>query len=230
MSLEIEKKFLVGNFEEAYKNLTNDFGKHVYKLKPGFWWCNNYESSENMLNIQEPKLSKNEVSAIKDIGEFTLPIQNYQYIRLRVLNQKKYIVTFKIKSLVNNIEQNIEYEFEVEKDIFKRIALYLIETAFIFYYNIKETWEFNFDDIKIEISKFNDLKDSYIEIETLGDNEEELFSKLNKSLKKFFNYSIKEETKSYAKLSSIENMKTLKRLKLSQYSREGYRCLQKYLV
>ena len=229
MSLEIEKKFIVGSFEETFEKLKNDFGKYIYNLKPGFWWCNNYTGLENMLNLEIPKLSKKEVSVIKDIANFILPDQNFQYIRLRIHNKKKYIVTFKIKLLVNKIEQNTEYEFEVDKAVFKRIALYLKNTSSVFYYNIKESWEFSYNDIKIEISKFNDLKDSYIEVETLGEHNKELFSKLDNIIKRLSDYNMKEETRNYSELSYVENRKILKNLKLSQYSRKGIKILEKYL-
>ena len=48
----------------------------------------------------------------------------------------QYVLTFKTKSLVNNTEENMEYEFDVDKEMFKRVLSYLEETSLVFYYNV----------------------------------------------------------------------------------------------
>lgn len=231
MALEIEKKYIVGNFSWTLKKLINDFGEYNKITRHGFWWCNNYNGMDNILEIKSPKIFKKDIIIIKNIGEFIIPDQDYQYIRLRIMDNKEHVITFKIKSLVNKIEQNTEYEFLLEKDIFKRIVEHLKDISFIFYYNIKEIYEFidNKNDIKIELSKFNDLKNQYIEIEATGENEKELNNKLNKTLNRFSDYKLKDETRNYCELSYGENRENLKKLKLSQYSREGFKILRDFL-
>jgi hypothetical protein len=231
VSFEIEKKYIVGNFSESLKQLENDFGEFKKIVKTGFWWCSNYNGLENILEIKNPKILKKDIVIVKDIGEFIIPAQDYQFARLRVTNGNEYLITFKIKNLVNKIEQNTEYEFILEKDSFIRIADYLKDTSFIFYYNVKETYEFHDknNELKIELSKFNDLKDSYIEVEITGEDEKILTEKLAKSLELFSAYKLKEETRNYSELSYNENKENLKRLKLSQYSREGLKILMNYL-
>lgn len=230
MSLEIEKKFIVGNFTKTFESLKKDFENYSHIIKQGFWWCNNYNGIENILNITNPLFSKKEVAIIKDIFEIIIPDQDFQFIRLRININKinKFLLTFKIKSIVNKIEQNTEYEFEIYKNIFKRLSLFLQDTAFIFYYNIKESWEFSKDNIKIELSKLNDLKDSFLEIEAVGDNEKELLNNVENALKDFSEYNIKEEPRSYLELSRNENKNSLKNLKLSQYSRKASTILQNF--
>lgn len=229
MSLEIEKKYLVAKFDEILNKLSSSFGKFDHKIKKGFWWCNNFSGIESVLDINDPKLFKKEVAVIKDIGEFTIPVQDYQYVRLRIVNDNIFMVTFKIKSLVNNIEQNTEYEFSVDKDLFDRLAHFLKDTSLIFYFNIKESWEFMKDDIKIEISKFNDQKDSFVEIEITGNKEEQLSSKLEDFIKDYFQFNLKEEPRNYCELSHQENREKLRRIKLSQYSRDAFKKLQEDL-
>lgn len=230
MSLEIEKKFIVGNFTRTFEKLKKDFENYSHVVKHGFWWCNNYNGIENILNVINPLFSKKEVAIIKDIFEIIIPDQDFQFIRLRVNidETNKYLLTFKIKSIVNKIEQNTEYEFEIYKNIFKRLVLFLQDTAFIFYYNIKESWGFSKNNINIELSKINDLRDSYLEIEALGDNEKELFNTIENALKDFSEYNIKEEPRSYLELSRAENKNLLKNLKLSQYSRKASIILQNF--
>ncbi len=231
MSLEVEKKFIVKNFEETLKNLIDRYGKYSFHNKSGFWFCSNLIGSENILDIQETRILKKDVDVIKDIGEFAIPVQDFQYVRLRIYDKKKYILTFKNKSMLNNIEQNTEYEFDIDSDIFKRVVFYLKETALIFYYNIKKTYEFKLDsNTKIELSKFNDLKDTYIEIETVGEEEKELFSKIDKVTHDLNNLELREEPRSYVALSRSENAMSLKRVKLQQYSKNAYKCIQDYLA
>jgi len=230
LSLEIEKKFIVGDFSNTFEKLKSDFKTYSHIVKHGFWWCNNYNGIENILEVNRTIFSKKEVVIIRDICELIIPDQDFQFIRLRMnINQiKQFFLTFKIKSIINNIEQNTEYEFEVNKNIFKRLASYLHDTSFIFYHNIKETWEFNKDDIKIEISKLNDLKDSYLEIEIIGNNEKELLAKLDNFLNKLTLSNIKEEPRTYLELSRNENKNSLKSIKLSHYSRKANMLLQNY--
>jgi hypothetical protein len=229
LSLEIEKKYIVGNFDGTITRLKNQFGKYVINEKLGFWWCNNHDGIENILDIENTKILKKEIINIKDIGEFNMPVENFEYIRLRIFDKKKYVVTFKNKSLVNNIEHNVEYEFETDFDTFKRITYYLKDTALIFYYNVKKTWLFSAFGCKIELSTFNDLKDSYIEVETTGENEKKLSEKLNSFLEKMDKYNLIEEPRKYVELSRIENKENLKRIKISKYSRDAYNILSKYL-
>ena len=229
MSLEIEKKYLVGNFDEILNILKKEFGEYNIKNKSGFWFCSNCSKYESILELKETKISKKEVSFIKEIGEISLPIQDYDFVRVRIVNNDKYFITFKNKGLISNIEKNIEYEFEIEKDILERIIIFLKENSSIFYYNIKKSYEFHKDDVSIELSKFNDLKNPYLEIEVTGDNEEFLFSKIRKIIKKFDQYSLKEESRNYVVLSFTENKNILKYMKLSQYSRNAFIELQKKL-
>ncbi len=230
MSLEIEKKFIIGNFTKTFEKLKKDFENYSHIVKHGFWWCNNYNGIENILNVTTPLFSKKEVAIIKDIFEIIIPDQEFQFIRLRInINEvNRFQLTFKIKSIVNKIEQNTEYEFDIYKNTFKRLVLFLQDTAFIFYYNIKESWEFINNNIKIELSKINDLKDSYLEIESVGNSEKELLNSVENALKDFSEYNIKEEPRSYLELSRNENKNTLKNLKLSQYSRKASTILQNF--
>lgn len=231
MNLEIEKKFVIGDFSKSFEKLKINYKKYNHVVKYGFWWCNNYNCNENILEVNSPKFSKKEVIIIKDICEILIPDHDFQFIRLRInINEtKKYLLTFKIKSLINKIEHNTEYEFELNNKIFKRLVSYLQGTAFIFYYNIKECWEFFKEDIKIEISKLNDLKDPYMEIETTGNNEKGLVNKLEHILNEFSSYNIKEEPRTYLELSRNENKTALKNLKLNHYSKNANDILKNYL-
>lgn len=228
MNLEIEKKFLIGDFSKSFEKLKTDYKNFNHIVKYGFWWCNNYNGTENILEVNDSKFAKKEIIIIKDICEILIPDHDFQFVRLRInINDtKKYLLTFKIKSIINKIEHNTEYEFELSNKIFKRLLSYLLDTAFIFYFNIKESWEFFKDDIKIEISKLNDLKDSYLEIETTGNNEKELMNKLENILKNFSGYDIKEEPRTYMELSRNENNNSLKNLKLTNYSKKANIILQ----
>ncbi|OHD29225.1 MAG: hypothetical protein A2086_16670 [Spirochaetes bacterium GWD1_27_9] len=223
MALEMEKKFIVLNFSQLFEQLKRDFGKFDFESKTGFWFANNFSGLESMIELPDPKFLKKDVLLIKDIGEFELPIQDFRFIRLRIINNEKFMITFKMKMLVNKIEQNTEYEYEVDKDVFMRVLNFLNETSLIFYYNKKESYEFSVGEIKIEISKFNDLKDSYLEVEVLGKDENILNTKLQKFLEKMGNYSLKEESRNYAELSAIENRLTLRNQKLSNYSKEAFK-------
>ena len=231
LNLEIEKKFIIGDFSKSFEKLKINYKNYNHIIKHGFWWCNNYNGNENILEVNNPKFSKKEIIIIKNICEILIPDYEFQFVRLRInKNQiKHYLLTFKIKSIVNKIEHNTEYEFEINSTTFKRLIPYLQDTAFIFYYNIKECWEFFKDDIKIEISKLNDLKDSYLEIETTGKNEKELVNKLENILEEFKDYNIKEEPRSYLELSRNENKNSLKNLKLTHYSKKANNILQNYL-
>jgi len=229
MNLEIEKKFSVPDFKITLEKLKNDFGNFTLTRKDGFWWCNNYNSLNKILSVEKPLINKKDVIIIKNIGEFYLPDDNYDYIRLRINEKKLRKITFKNKSMVNNTEQNLEYEFDVDDEKFKKISSYLKEKALIFYCNTKETWEFQKNDIKVQLSKISDLKDSYIEIETTGNTEKTLHDKLNKFLTMITDYKLKEEIKNYVELYFHENNEKLKALTLGQYSREAYKMLEKYL-
>ncbi|HOF00331.1 MAG TPA: CYTH domain-containing protein [Spirochaetota bacterium] len=227
--LEIEKKYFVGNFDDTLKLLQKRFEKYDTYVKSGFWWRSNCSGLENILDLGEPKLLKKEASIIKEIGEFVFPAQDYDFLRIRIINGVKYSVTFKNKALVKNIERNTEYEFEIEKELLLRIIDFLKENCFIFYYNIKESKVFNKKDISIELSTFNDLVSPYLEIEALGDNERELFSKIEQTISQLNLTSLKEEPKNYVELSFMENKNRLKNVKLSTYSREAFKELQNKL-
>ncbi|HNZ26280.1 MAG TPA: CYTH domain-containing protein [Spirochaetota bacterium] len=227
--LEIEKKYFVGNFDDTLKLLQKRFEKYDTYVKSGFWWRSNCSGLENILDLGEPKLLKKEASIIKEIGEFVFPAQDYDFLRIRIINGVKYSVTFKNKALVKNIERNTEYEFEIEKELLLRIIDFLKENCFIFYYNIKESRVFNKKDISIELSTFNDLVSPYLEIEALGDNERELFSKIEQTISQLNLTSLKEEPKNYVELSFMENKNRLKNVKLSTYSREAFKELQNKL-
>jgi len=230
MNLEIEKKFSVPDFKTTFEKLKKDFGKYDHTKKEGFWWCNNYNSINKILNIEKPAIIKKDVIIIKSIGELNLPDDSYDYIRLRISGNNLKKITFKNKSLVNNTEQNLEYEFDIDDEKFKKVVSYLKEKAFIFYCNTKETWEFKKNDIKIQLSKISDLKDSYIEVETTGSTEKILHDKLNKFLIMITDYKLKEEIKNYVELYFHENSEKLKTSTLGRYSRDAYKILEKYLI
>ena len=127
---------------------------------------------------------------------------------------------------MNKTEKNIEYEFEIERNTLKLVVDYLKDNALIFYYNIKETFEFHNNDIKIELSKFDVLKDYYIEIEVTGEKENILNNKLNEYLNKLEILPLlKEEARSYFELSMNENREKLKNIKLSTYSKNAIKNL-----
>lgn len=225
MSFEIEKKFLVNNYKEVFNFFKNKYGEPLLVKKAGFWWCSNYEGDKNILEVNNPKILRKDVEIIKDLTEFIYPVQDYQFIRVRIVD-KNFYITLKNKSLVNNIEKNTEYEFEIKKKVLKTVINYLKDSAFIFYYNIKETFEFHKNDIKIELSKFDVLKDYYLEIEVTGEKESILYDKLNKYLNELSSLSLKEESRSYFELSMNENRERLKNMKLSYYSKEGIKNLE----
>ena len=229
MSFEIEKKFVVGCFSQTLEDLKRDFGAFKHCIKNGFWWCNNYSISNNMLDITQPKFYKKDVFAIKDITEAMIPEEDFQFIRLRIIDNSIYLMTLKIKNLVNNIEKNSEYEFELENETFSRVVQYLKDIAHIFYFNTKETWEFNGNDLKIELSKVSDLKESYLEIEVTSKDENELTNLFFKKLVPFERYNIKEEPKSYFELFLRENSLLLKNQKLSQFSKKGINILSQII-
>jgi adenylate cyclase class IV len=231
LNFEIEKKFIIGDFSKTFEMLKANFKNYTHTIKHGFWWCNSYNSIENILEVNNPIFSKKDIILIKNICEILIPDHDFQFVRLRInINEiKKYLLTFKIKSIVNKIEHNTEYEFEITNNTFKRLVSFLQGTAFIFYYNIKETWEFFKDDIKIEISKLNDLKDPYLEIETIGNDKTKLVKKLENILNEFKSYDIKEEPRTYLELSRNENKNALRNIKLSQYSKKANIILQDFL-
>ena len=229
MGFEIEKKFLVGNYNETLEMLKKDFGKDAVRSKAGFWFAGNFTGMECMTSLPDPKFFKKELAMIKDIGEFDIPLQDFQYARLRIVNRDRYMITFKSKSIQNKMEQNVEYEFELKKNVFARILNFLSEGNLVFYYNIKDSIEFKSNDMKIELSKINDLKDSYLEVEVTGENESLLKNKLGKYIKKFDSYSLKDEPRNYSELSYFENRNALKNMKVSQYSKEALKEINKKL-
>jgi len=225
LSFEIEKKFLVNNYREVFNFFKKKYGEPTFIKKAGFWWCSNYEEDKNILEIDNPIILKKDVEVIKDLTEFIFPVQDYQFTRIRVID-KNFYITFKNKSVVNKTEKNIEYEFEIERNTLKLVVDYLKDNALIFYYNIKETFEFHNNDIKIELSKFDVLKDYYIEIEVTGEKENILNNKLNEYLNKLEILPLlKEEARSYFELSMNENREKLKNIKLSTYSKNAIKNL-----
>ncbi len=229
MALEIEKKFIVRNPEKTLQMLKDRFGDHELQTKAGFWWCSNYTGITQFITVTEPKIGRDIVTSVKDIAEFMINPEEFDYLRLRVVNNEKYIVTFKTKSLIKGTEQNVEYEYETEKERFMEILRYLEGAGFIFYSNIKKTLLFKEKDFSIEYSTFNDLKDPYIEVELVGKTENVLHLRLNKFLNVFKEYQIRPETRSYAEISSKENLPRLKQMKLSQYSAEAINDLKNIL-
>lgn len=228
MAFEIEKKFLVNNYKDTLSFFKERYGEPNLVKKAGFWWCNNNSGDKNILEIKDTKFLKKDVERIKDLTEFLFIIQDYQYLRIRIIDKNRYYLTLKNKNIINNIEKNVEYEFEIDSDTLKSVIDYLKDNAFIFYYNIKETFEFKNkkDDIKIELSKFNILKDYYLEIEVTGENENMLYEKLNKYLNKELDcLSLKNETRNYFELSLLENRDKLKNVKLSTFSKESFKNL-----
>lgn len=229
MSFEIEKKYFVTNFDETLKRLKSDFGRFFISEKCGFWWTDNYEGSESILEVNRPVILRKDVELLKELGDFVLPEQDFQFLRLRVVNNKIFKVTFKTIVLVNNVEQNTEYEFEVELEEFKKIVRYLQERFHIFYYNTKKSWVFKQKFLRIELSRLNDLNNAYIEFEVKGNNKKLLTYKLNEAMKLFKDYTLLEESANYVELSRQENRVSLKSKKLKDYSNEGLDILQALL-
>lgn len=229
MSFEIEKKFKVLNHDLTANRLENEFKKIGTSVKVGFWWTENEAPWCPVTSDGTHKISKKNIETINKLTELKIPEEDFQFIRLRILDNKKYVITLKNKAIVNRIEQNIEYEYECEEDVFRTIAKFLSEGFYIFYYNVKTTTLFTLNDAKIELSKFNDLKNSYLEIEVTGNDKAKLENRLDEILKLFENYPIVEEPENYNKLSRNENMRTLENKKLKDYSKEALKQLQKTL-
>lgn len=229
MNYEIEKKYVVKDFSKIIDALKKDFGNCELRSKSGFWFADNLIGDEIFLDVNNTQFSKKKVSSIKEIGEFEIPELDFQYIRLRIVNNEVFIVTLKIKNLTNNIEQNVEYEFDSDEETFCRIAAYLKENATVFYYNIKESYEFKKGDLKIELSKFNNLKDAYLEVEFVGENEAELVKELERELSKFESYELKEEPRSYMELAKSENRALFKNVKLISYSKDAIKEMERVI-
>lgn len=226
MSFEIEKKFKVLNHDSATKRLESEFKKIGTSVKMGFWWTENEDPWCLVTSDGTHKISKKNIETINKLTELKIPEEDFQFIRLRILDNEKYIVTLKNKAIVNNIEQNVEYEYECEEDVFRTIAKFLSEGFYIFYYNVKTTTLFTLKDVNIELSKFNDLKNSYLEVEVTGSDKTKLESRLDEILKLFDDYPIVEEPENYNKLSRNENARTLENKKLKDYSKEALKLLQ----
>lgn len=226
MSFEIEKKFKVLNHDSAAKRLESEFKKIGTSVKMGFWWTENEDPWCLVTSDGTHKISKKNIETINKLTELKIPEEDFQFIRLRILDNEKYIVTLKNKAIVNNIEQNVEYEYECEEDVFRTIAKFLSEGFYIFYYNVKTTTLFTLKDVNIELSKFNDLKNSYLEVEVTGSDKTKLESRLDEILKLFDDYPIVEEPENYNKLSRNENARTLENKKLKDYSKEALKLLQ----
>lgn len=226
MSFEIEKKFKVLNYDSVANLLENEFKKINTSVKMGFWWTENEDPWCPVISDGTHKISKKNIEIINKLTELKIPEEDFQFIRLRILDNQKYVVTLKNKTLVNRIEQNVEYEYECEEETFRSIAKFLSEGFYIFYYNIKTTTLFTHNDVNIELSKFNDLRNPYLEIEVTGNNKESLEKRLDEILKLFTDYPIVEEPENYNKLSRNENARTLENKKLKDYSKEAIKQLQ----
>ncbi len=228
-SLEIEKKFIVTNPEETLDLLKQKFGESTTDVKAGFWFCSKISEFEPILNISKTLFSKADTETVKSITEGAFPVEDYDFLRLRIKNKKKYILTFKQKSLVDNIEKNVEYEFEIDKETVGRVLSHLQEKCLLFYYNIKTTKLFRKDDVSIEYSTFNDLSSPYIEVEVTGNDESALTSRLQNVLDDFAVGSIREEPTSYFALSQRENKQQLRNVTAAQYSAKALNELKKML-
>ncbi len=229
MSFEIEKKFKVLNYDSVTSLLENEFKKVGTSVKMGFWWTENDDPWCPVISDSVHKISKKNIEIINKLTELKIPEEDFQFIRLRILDNSKYIVTLKNKTLVNRIEQNVEYEYECEEETFRTIAKFLSEGFCIFYYNVKTTTLFTDNDVNIELSKFNDLKNPYLEVEVTGNNKENLEKRLDEILKHFAEYPITEEPENYNKLSRIENAHALENKKLKDYSKEALKQLQEII-
>ncbi|MCG8570030.1 MAG: CYTH domain-containing protein [Spirochaetes bacterium] len=221
MNYEIEKKYLVGSFDDTLQKLQADYGDFYIDEKIGFWWTGNINGLEYLLEVKDFKVNKKDVEILKEMGDFYLQPQDFQYVRLRVFNREKFIITFKSKSLEDKIEQNIEYEFELTIEQFKNILSFLNEKMFVFYYNIKKSWVFQKDDVKIELSKFNDITDPYLEVEISGESKEKITTRLKQYLNLFSDYALKEEIRNYVEISRKENRNQLRNARISKYSKDA---------
>ncbi len=226
MSFEIEKKFKVLNHDLVANRLENEFKKIGTSVKMGFWWTENEDPWCLVTSDGTHKISKKNIETINKLTELKIPEEDFQFIRLRILDNKKFVITLKNKAIVNRIEQNVEYEYECEEDVFRAIAKFLSEGFYIFYYNVKTTTLFTLNDVNIELSKFNDLKNSYLEIEVTGNDKVKLEKRLDEILNLFADYPIVEEPENYNKLSRNENARTLENKKLKDYSKEALKQLQ----
>ena len=228
-NLEIEKKYLVSNYDATLDILRKEYGKETVDHKAGFWFCTNGNPLTPVLEIAQSKFLQQDTEIIKTITEGVFPVQDYDFLRIRVKNHNHYFITFKNKALVDNIERNVEYEFEVDGDTLRRVITYLQENAFIFYYNIKKTLSFQKGDVNIELSKLTGLVGSYLEVEVTGHNEKALTDTLKESLKAFDSYPITEEPTSYVMLFRRENKLNLKNTKLKDYSKAAMSELMKLI-
>lgn len=226
MAFEIEKKFKVLDYDAVYGLLKKEFQQLGTFVKAGFWWTNKCDALASVLESGSYFIPKKEIQTINHLAEIKIPEENFQYLRLRIVNNNQYFITLKNKSLVNKVEQNVEYEYECEKGIFKNIVNFLSQNFSIFYYNVKNTVLFQSKDVLIELSTFNDLEDPYLEIEVVGENQEKLASKLEEALCCFDRYPMKEEPESYHQLSKKENLVALKNKKWKDYSKEALSKLQ----
>lgn len=226
MSFEIEKKFAVLNYDLTLQLLTNDFGKPSSIVKAGYWWTEASDPSQSVLEPLTHRIQKKNIEMINQLAEIKIPPMDYEYVRIRVLNNASYVLTVKNKTLVNGIEQNVEYEYDIDKETVLILLNFLSQGFYVFYYNIKDTKLFQDGETAIEISQFNDLRYAYMEIEVTGDDKDALTEKLEKALLKFDHYPIKEESTSYNQLSKQENAIALRNKKLRDYSKDATKKLK----
>lgn len=226
MSFEIEKKYCVLNYDLVKQLLDSEFGKSKRIVKAGYWWTECADPSTPVTEVVKHKIQEKNIALINGIAEIKIPETDYQYARIRVVNNSSYVLTVKNKSMQNGIEQNVEYEYEIDSTTVNEVINFLSQGFYIFYYNVKDTLLYTSGDLSIELSKFNDLTHAYLEVELTGKNQKELNEKLNDALSSFNHYPIKEELLSYNQLSKNENQISLRNKKLRDYSKEALNSLR----
>lgn len=230
MSYEIEKKFSVVDYDTVKKMLDTTYGQPKREVKAGYWWSEVADPSALLLELQEHKIQKKNVETLNAIAEVKIDLQDFQYVRIRVVNNEQFVMTLKNKALANGIEQNIEYEYELDQATAREVVRFLSQGFYIFYYNSKDTLIYTSGDARIELSKISDLSNAYLEIEVSGSDKKKLNDDLVEFLKNFDRYPIKEETLGYNQLSKMENASTLKNKKVKDYSRDALKQLNASLT
>jgi adenylate cyclase class IV len=219
--LEIEKKYSIANHEPLLKRLEDSFKLVSFEKKTGFWWCDSYQGHTDLLSAIEPSISRKSVDTIGRIADLAVPSRDFQYVRLRLVNNSLFRITFKTKEMVGTIERNTEFEEEIEAATTDRVCDWLQGNAFIFYYNSKSTWTFHENGINYQLSTLSDLKNAFLEIETIGENEQDLLASIEEAARNFSHEGLSEELRNYAALSSVENNRSLKHMTLSAYTRQA---------
>jgi len=229
MNFEIEKKYVVLDFEYVREYLKKKYGKPIKENKAGFWFTESKNTNIDILDFNDRIITKKTIESINKLIQIKIPEDDYLFLRLRIKNKDQFILTVKNKSLINNIENNVEYEYELDIERFDEVVHYLYHSCPIFFYNIKKTWAFKDNDLNIELSRFEDLKNAYIEFELSGDDKDILNEKLEKHLINFKDLPINEDPTSYHRLSLSENSNSLKNKKVREYSNIAYNKLFNYI-